>query len=454
MTGAGLLGAGTGVGTGAGTVAVSLPARTVPLLRLGDWYASLDSAPPPAPGLPALSLAPEILVRADARRLRATSTVRPPEPAARIALLRRALRRFAGGTVECGGLGPQSAGQFRELLRRADGLPGALVDRWCALLATELDALVAAPAGVVAEDSAPDGAGDGLRIGLVALPGNTFTCLVAVLETALSGSAVWVRPSSREAFSALRLLSALRQEGWPAPLLGFYPCTQQVLPTLIKVTDHQIIYGGAEVCARLGGVPSAETRGPLRVCAVVPAGAEPEAAAAWLAPLVASDAGRFCTAVRAVLCLGEADPVAEALARLLDAIPFSPADPDLPLADFPDPARAAALAEALTSRIGAGDRTVTVRPLLSSDASATGTARLAPTVVRLAEPPSPAAPLSPAARPRAVAPAWGDPALLGFEAPFPLATVLRVTPGQAAALTAGADLVHHLPTQAMEGARG
>jgi acyl-CoA reductase-like NAD-dependent aldehyde dehydrogenase len=220
-----------------------------------------------------------------------------------------------------------------------------------------------------------------------------------------------VRPSAREPLSALRLVSALIQAGWPAVLLGYYRATHAVLPALVAVTDRQIIYGGAGVCAGLRTVPTASLHGPRRVCAVVPAAADPAAAASHLLPFVAGEGGRFCTTVRVLLCLGDPALLAAHLARLLDVIPFSPSAAGLPLAACVRPQDATATEAAVASRLGPGDRVVTCRPIASRHGHLS---YLAPTLIRLAD------------RPHAEL-GWGEPPLLGFEAPFPLATIVRLT---------------------------
>ncbi len=80
---------------------------------------------------------------------------------------------------------------------------------------------------------------------------------------------------------------------------------------------------------------------------------------------------------------------------------------------------------------------MTARALLSF---AAGHTFLAPTLVRLADPD------------QGLAPEWGRPPLLGFEAPFPLATIMRVTGEQEARLTAAADLTHR-PAERIAGRR-
>ncbi|MET9069055.1 hypothetical protein, partial [Streptosporangium sandarakinum] len=89
---------------------------TLPLLRGGRRYASRDSVPVPGPAGTeiALSLAPEIMIRDDAARLRAARDGLPPLPAAeRVALLREATRLFRHGRVPVPGLGEQDPGGGR-----------------------------------------------------------------------------------------------------------------------------------------------------------------------------------------------------------------------------------------------------------------------------------------------------------------------------------------------------
>jgi hypothetical protein len=402
-----------------------MPASPLPLLRSGGWYTSLDQSPAPGPALPPISLASEVLLRRDARRLRTAELAPAPEPATRAAILAGALALFTTGTVDCGGLGAQSAAGFRAALWRSAGLPVALVDRWCAMLADQLAVLTAAAPPKVPEA----GAGSRARFTLVSLPANTFTCLESVLAALWAGDLTWVRPSTREPLSALRLVSALVQAGWPSELIGFYPTRPDRLPVLAAITDRQVLYGGAELAAAVGKLPSAQWHGPMRVGAVVAEDADPDEAAAALLPLVASEGGRFCTTTRAIFCRADPAPLAGRLARLLDAIPFRPDGISLPLAASQDPARATATAAAVTSRLGARDLVLTARPVVSNSG---GLTYLAPTLVRLAD----ERPVS--------EPEWGRPSLLGFEAPFPLATIMRVTSEQEARLTRAADVIHRV----------
>jgi hypothetical protein len=190
------------------------------------------------------------------------------------------------------------------------------------------------------------------------------------------------------------------------------------------------------VAAAFAGYPGAEVRGPVRALAIVAAGADPDQAAGALAPLVAADAGRFCTSVRTIVCLADPAPVADALARRLDAISLFPADPALPQCAWPDREQAAAIAARITAHEAApgadaatAPRRVTSRPVLTTAGPLT---YLAPTLLSWRLPPG--------------APGgWtGAHPLAGLEMPFPFATITGGSAAQAAAFSAAAGVTHHI----------
>lgn len=386
----------------------------LPLLRGGRWYRSMDTVP--VPGAGSLCLAPEIIVRDDAARLRARTAQDGPGRAAgpdrdrRLDLLREAVDLFRFGQVPVEGLGVQDPGDFAASMGAAAGLPPALVQRWSDLLAAQL------------EEPAPhehDGPSAGLApeerggLTLVSLPANTFTCLEAVLEAALSGAAVWVRPSRREPLSSARLIGALLSVGWPAETLGYYPTAPRTLHALIQSSDHQIVYGGddlaAELSRRAAGPPALEFRGPGRACVIVDEPPDPE----WLAERIAQDAGRFCTSACVVACLRGTEPLGRRVAEVLDGISLDPPDPRRPQAAWPEP-DAARLAAFVMERLEPGGRLLTRRPLLSAGF-------LAPTLVEVDDP--------------------GHP-LVGVELPFPFAVIVATDRAGARGLAARSRFVH------------
>ncbi|MFD9908825.1 hypothetical protein [Streptomyces sp. NPDC059063] len=396
---------------------------TVSAFRRGTWQGSLDTAPLPGGGGRRLALVPEIVAHADRRWWDGVRADLPPLTERR-ALVLAALELFARGTVTVGGVGPQSAAEFRTALWESAGLPPPLVDRWCALLHE-------GAAGRIV--SVPDDA-----LALVSLPGNTFTCLDSVLDQAERSAAVWVRPSRREPLSAARLVAALLAVGWPPARLGLYPTEQRVLHGLVKLTDRHVVYGGAGLAASVRAAPTLTLHGPGRACALLPPGLPVDDAVAWLLPLVAADSGRFCSNVRTVVCQGrpdagaDAEPVAKALAAALDALHPGPAPdpaaPDWPLTAFREPGAAERAAASVHTRLRPDDRLLTREPTVVR--SARGDVFVRPQLALLDGTFTAADVRHP---------------LVGHEVPFPFAAVLAATPDAARALADGALFVHRPP---------
>lgn len=411
---------------GDGSVRTDRP--PLPLWRRCGWHLSRDSAAVvSAPGSPRVGLAPGIVVRDDARWLRRLLGEGIRFPDDRRGLLAEALKRFVGGTVDLGPAGLQSPGDFLELLRRFNGVPPALGRRWMTLLAERLDACVGARQGEPAE--ARPGGGGGPRLRVVSLPANTFLCLEAVLEAALAGDAVWIRPSRREPFAPLRLVGALLEAGWPAEGLGLYPTAPETLPLLVEASDRAVLYGGEGLEQRFAGRPNVVVRGPGRARAIVGESAAPEAAAAWLVPRVVGDGGRFCLSLGTILVIDapagrRVEEVGRRLAEALDAVPLQAGDDArYPVPTWPEPEAADAVARWIEDRLKPDDRVLTRRPLLQVGRG--GEALLAPALVALGE--------------------VHDHPLLGVELPFPFAVIAGVEERDVPALLGGSPFVSHYP---------
>lgn len=382
----------------------------LPAFRRGAWRASSDRAPLPGPARGELALVPEIVADADRRWWDGARPGLPPLTGRRDLLL-AALDLFDRGTVHVDGLGPQSAEDFRAVLWEGAGLPGPLVDRWCAMLRD----------GLLKREDTPD---PDDRLALVALPGNTFTCLESACDQAARSAGVWLRPSRREPFSAARFVAALLAAGWPAERIGLYPTEQRFLGALVRLTDRQIVYGGAGLAASVRDSPALTVHGPGRGCARVPARMAVDEAVAWLLPLVAADSGRFCSNVRTVVVErpGAAEPLARALAAALDAL--APDGP-LPLTAFREPGAAERAAAGVTDRLRPGDRVLTRRPAVVHGPA--GAAHASPRLALLdghftaASAPHP---------------------LIGHEAPFPFCAVLSASPDALRAITAESLFVY------------
>ncbi|MBM7168582.1 hypothetical protein JQK87_09175 [Streptomyces sp. G44] len=381
----------------------------VSAFRRGEWRTSLDTAALPGTGGAAygLALVPEIVAHADRRWWDITRTTLTPLTDRR-ELLSDAVELFGRGTVTVGGVGAQDADGFRAALWSTAGLPGPLVDRWCAMLREGPWKRGGEPV--------PDD-----RLSLVSLPGNTFTCLDSVLVEAERSAAVWVRPSQREPLSAARLVAALLAVGWPATRIGLYPSEQCALHGLLRLTDRHVVYGGAGLAASVRGTESLTLHGSGRGCALVPPGMPVEAAVDWLLPLIAADSGRFCANVRTVVCTdtSQSRTLASSLAAALDAVPPDPAARDWPLTVFREPDAAHRALRSVHERMRPDDRMLTRRaPLTEVD----GAPCVLPRLVHLH--------------------AYEGHPLVGHEVPFPFAAVLAATPGAVGDITTGSLFVH------------
>ncbi|MFJ9034303.1 hypothetical protein ACIRQP_38805 [Streptomyces sp. NPDC102274] len=398
-----------------------MTAGQIHAFRRGTWQSSLDEAQLPGdPGV-RLALVPEVVAAADRRWWDAAFPCLPPAPADRRALLLRALDLFEQGDLTVGGLGSQSGDDFRSALWRTAGLPAPLVDRWSGMLRSGL---------MARHQLSLDG-----ELTLISLPGNTFTCLAAVLEQVQSSDAVWVRPSRREPLSAARLVAALLAAGWPAERIGFYPSEQRALGGLIRLTDRHVIFGGVGLAASVRSSAALTLHGPGRGCALVPAGVAAREAADWLLPLIAADSGRFCSNVRTVVCSGPAEPLATYLAATLDAIDPQLPDNAWPLVAFRQPGSAQRAARSVTDRMRPGDRILTRRPPVLETLG--GDTYVLPQLVLMEDS---------AALFDGEDQQHESQSLIGHEVPFPYATVVSATGRDAAAIAAEALFVYRPPS--------
>ncbi|GGV59007.1 aldehyde dehydrogenase [Streptomyces griseoloalbus] len=388
------------------------PGALVHAFRRGAWHPSLDLAALPGDTGTRLALVPEIVVAADRSWWDGVAPGLPAAPTDRRGLLLKALHEFEHGVLDVGGLGPQSADDFRAALWRTAGIPASLTDRWCAMLR----------AGLI-ERPRP---ADDEALALVALPGNTFTCLAAVLEQVERSAAVWVRPSRREPLSAARLVAALLRAGWPAERIALYPTGRGALSGLIRRTDRQVVFGGSGLARSVRSLPGLTLHGPGRGCALVPDPLCPDRAVEWLVPLIAADAGRFCSNVRTVVCAGPAQPLASRLAAALDELPPS----KWPLTVSREPGAAQRAARSVAARMRPGDRLLTRRPPVA--AGPDGAPCVTPHLVLLGDGPE-----DPAGHP-----------LIGHEVPFPFAAVVTVSERDAARIADGSLFVYEPPQSA------
>ncbi|MET7770509.1 aldehyde dehydrogenase family protein [Nocardia sp. NPDC005366] len=276
-----------------------------------------------------ISQVPPLYVRRTLAAMRAA----PVLPAAdRLSALDKAAEAFLHGTVA--GLDPDG---FAGLVSTASGVPLAVVRQsveWVAdvLRSQRFTRELAMPRGAVDEWHAPqtlDGAAVWTRKGdifAVHAAGNTPAVHGLWPEALALGYKVAVRPSTREPFTAFRLVSALREAGFPPDVVTLLPTDYSAADVIIAESDFAIVYGGQDVVDKYATNSRVLTQGPGRSKILLTGEVDWRTKIDLLAASVSHLGGTACTCATAILVEGDPEPVAEALAERLRAIPSLPAD--------------------------------------------------------------------------------------------------------------------------------
>ncbi|MEV0359842.1 aldehyde dehydrogenase family protein [Nocardia sp. NPDC050697] len=276
-----------------------------------------------------ISQVPPLYVRRTLTAMRAATVLPVPE---RLAALDKAAELFLHGTVA--GLDPH---EYARLVSTVSGVPLAVVRQsvqWVAevLCAQRETRTLAMPLGAVdgwdAERTRTGSAVWTRRGDLFAVhaAGNTPAVHGLWPEALALGYKVAVRPSTREPFTPFRLISALREAGFPPDTVTLLPTGYAAADVIIAESDYAIVYGGQDVVDKYGGNPRVLTQGPGRSKILITAEVDWRPRIELIAGSVSHLGGTACTCATAVLVEGDPEPVAAALAAALDAIPSLPAD--------------------------------------------------------------------------------------------------------------------------------
>ncbi|WP_082393115.1 aldehyde dehydrogenase family protein [Nocardia arizonensis] len=276
-----------------------------------------------------ISQMPPLYVRRTLTAMRA-APVMPVEE--RLAALDKAADLFHDGTVD--GLDPDS---YAQLVSTASGVPLAVVRQsvdWVTdvLRSQRTTRELAMPRGAVEEwhgDQTLNGSAVWTRKGdvfAVHAAGNTPAVHGLWPEALAMGYKVVVRPSTREPYTAFRLVSALREAGFPPDVLTLLPTDYAAADVIIAESDFAIVYGGQDVVDKYAANPRVLTQGPGRSKILVTADVDWREKVELLAGSVSHLGGTACTCATAILVEGDPAPVAAAVAEALAAIASLPAD--------------------------------------------------------------------------------------------------------------------------------
>ena len=278
-----------------------------------------------------LSQVPALFV---ARAMTAMRRSQPMPPAVRSAALRAAADLFSSATIA--GLGPA---EYQELVSKVSGLGVRVIRQSTETIAEQCrNALRAAgyalPRNALANHNdtlATAGGAVWVRRGRllgVHAAGNHPAVHCHWLEALALGYSVAVRPSSREPFTAHRLVSALRQAGFGTDRVAFLPTDHDAADEILRAADLSIVYGGDEVVRKYAGARNVLTNGPGRSKILLTGDCDWRSHIDMLADSVSHGGGTGCVATTAIYVDGDPAPVADALAERLSRIPGLPPEGD------------------------------------------------------------------------------------------------------------------------------
>jgi acyl-CoA reductase-like NAD-dependent aldehyde dehydrogenase len=352
----------------------------LPILRHGEAYRSLDTAPildVRGGVLGQVGLANAAMLRRDVRRVAAgRAALRELGTARLVAACVDAARILVDGTLPVGEH-THTPAEHVAACSASTGLPHALVRANVAKLAHVLGEMPTILRGLTRGlplSALDDGVGDddGVPVAYVARTG----ALAAVLPSNSPGvHSLWLpalplltpvvlKPGHADPWSPLRLVQALIAAGVPASAFGVYPSDRAVGAELVSLHGFAQVFGGPDVARRYAGHPGVDVHGPGHAKVIF----GEDTVDRWedhldlLVDAVARNGGRSCINASTIVVPRHADALATALANRLAAIVPRPLDdPDATLAAT-DALTATAIDAAIEARLpGARDVSADVR---------------------------------------------------------------------------------------------
>ncbi|NEA55080.1 aldehyde dehydrogenase family protein [Streptomyces sp. SID13666] len=272
-----------------------------------------------------MSLVPALFVN---RAMKALHAAAPLPAAERASALARAAELFRTATL--GGLTLQD---YEAAVTRVSGLPVEIVrvaTQTCAdrVSHSYRSVQLARPRGAVSDWRDPlvrttqavwTRRGDVLA---VHVPGNHPGTHGFWPEALALGYRVAVRASTREPFTAHRLVLALREAGFGNDHVVLLPCGHEAADAIVSSAD--LAYGGDEIIRRYADDPGVLSLQPGRSKILLTADTDWRDHLDMIVDSVSRHAGSGCVNATAVLVEGDPAPLAGAIAERLAALPSLP----------------------------------------------------------------------------------------------------------------------------------
>jgi acyl-CoA reductase-like NAD-dependent aldehyde dehydrogenase len=299
-----------------------------------------------------------------------------------IACIARAGEIFREGRLPCGMDGlEQDPRDYLDALSNTTGLPFSLCRSNMEKLytaCTSMDSIVRGLTRGLAPTLFDDGLVDlnGLEISFypvadflgVVLPSNSPGVNSLWLPALAMKTPVVLKPGREDPWTPYRLIQALIAAGVPREAFGFYPADHGGAEAMLIESPRALVFGGDQTVARYADKPHIQVHGAGRSKVLV----DEDYTKSWedhldvLVDSVAGNSGRSCINASVILTSGEADAIAEGLARrLVEIEPLPMEDEHASLAGFANPSVAEGIDALIEERLaveGARDVTAELRP--------------------------------------------------------------------------------------------
>jgi hypothetical protein len=157
--------------------------------------------------------------------------------------------------------------------------------------------------------------------------GNTPAIHSAWFDAIAYGYRVVLRPSRREPFTPLRLVTAMHEAGL-GDYVALLPCGYAEADKLVELADLAMVYGGQDMLNKYGNNADVLVQGPGRSKVLITNDVDWQDAVDTVAHAATRSGGASCMCTSSVLIEGDPRPFAEALAAKLAQIPTLPPDDD------------------------------------------------------------------------------------------------------------------------------